>query len=150
MSNPPTNARKVSALVNNNANGEYKNAKAYSFDQINRDCSIFLTPEGNPIANFNGIQRESYCELKFSFKDASGAKQRLPGYVLARPVSGEGQFDVHDFLSRERPKEWGKMCTQCSKKHARPVYHKRLGEPVTDCISKLVKRAPHQSCLAKF
>ena len=137
MQDPPTDSRKVCALVNHDeTTGEYKNAKAYSFDQINRDAAVFQSPKGTKITEFNGIQRESYCELQYSYKDELGVVKREPGYVLARPISGEGKFDVHNFLKKDRPKEWGKMCAQCSKKHGRPVYHKKVGEPVRSCMSK--------------
>jgi hypothetical protein len=138
MQDPPTDSRKVCALVNHDdPKGEYKNAKAYSFDQINRDIKVFQSPNGTKIADFKGIQRESYCELQYCYKDQLGVMTREAGYVLARPISGEGTFDVHDFLKKDRPKEWGKMCAQCSKKHGRPVYHKKGGELVSSCISKL-------------
>jgi hypothetical protein len=126
-SKPPTNAMQAANTVNTHA--KFKNCSAYYFNKIDRNPALF--PK---LSKFNGIQALALCEFKYDFLDAAGLEVQEPGYVLARPISGEGPWVFHDYLPHTREKSWGRVCLSCSAKKERAVYHKSPSEPLKVCL----------------
>ena len=127
---PPILAEQWADVVNDN--DRFENTKAYFFDDIDRNPDNFP----DKLKDFKGIQQ--YCQFLYSYKNQYGNVIRDPGYVRARVVSTRGKFTFHDFLQRYRPSEWGSMCSDCSQKHQRPIYHNKQGEIVRaeNCVRK--------------
>lgn len=124
---PPTDAATAAACINDHP--KFLNATAYFWDIIDRSPEVFPAD----LVKFKGIKDQQFCQFVYAYTDHDGEVKREPGYVMARPLSGVGEWTFHDFLSKQRPKEWGKRCARCSDRHRRPIFHKREGEPVLIC-----------------
>lgn len=122
----PRTARDIAMTINNHE--KFSNCTAYYFDKIDRNPALF--PK---IRDFDGITANAHTQFQYCMPDVNGAMATAPGYVRARPISGEGKWQVHDFLPHTRPEAWGKRCTKCSDKLGRPVFHKRPEETRKAC-----------------
>ena len=99
---------------------DHANAQAFDFTKINRSAGLFPAK----FQELNTATRK-LCDVVYWCPAPDDSLKRVftPGVLRARLVPGQGDYSVHDLLTR--PKEWGKMCQSCSDKVQRPVYHKR-------------------------
>ncbi len=92
---------------------------AYRFGEINRHSSLFGKAKAMP-----GIQTK--CEFQYYVHTFDGAKEYIPGYVLAKDVSGkaEERYVLYDLVA---DRGWGPMCPKCADFYLRPAYHETDG-----------------------
>jgi hypothetical protein len=142
---PPGNSLKVEfdyvAIINQSA---HMNAYAFGFSKVNMSADLFpakwkgdlgfITKKvcdvvywcphsSSSAASARGIAAARAGAVGAAHAVQEGGKDFIEGVLRCRLVPGQGEYAVIDMIPRS--KDWGKMCTGCSNKAQRPVYHIR-------------------------
>jgi hypothetical protein len=108
----PLSAGDYATLMNTTNHAE---TYAFTFVNINRGADVF--PK---LAKVQGIKK--FCEVVFAHADTDGdLSAHTAGVILARNITGVGALTVFDLAIH--PKDWGRLCKDCTSTTKRPVYH---------------------------
>ena len=134
---PPLDTMAAVSVINHHA--KFENCIALAFKKIDRDPALFPAKS----TDFVGIRKLQLCEFVYEWIDYDGRRVAEPGWVLARAITGEGAWVMHDFLPHTMPPAWKQRCNRCSNALGRAVFHERLEEPIKVCMPLVVREATH-------
>ena len=135
----PLTALDYATLMNTSS---FSDSFSFTFAQINRGADVF--PKA--LAKMIGIKK--FCDFVFvgGATESGDVVQLQAGVVRARQVPDSGQYTLFDLVPR--PKDWGRLCQQCSDSLERAVYHRKEKTTCSATARALVSAANNKATRA--